>query len=84
LLALVCSQDSAASLIAPTGTDGDVGVVMNIETSPDTSNPRSLAWWRSISRRKCACHADARRRDAIEPEQEDQHQGQETGSGSGA
>jgi len=34
-LALVCSQDSAASLIAPTGTDGDVGVVMNIETSPD-------------------------------------------------
>ena len=35
LLALVCSQDSAASLIAPTGSDGDVGVVMNIETSPD-------------------------------------------------
>jgi len=35
LLALVSSQDSAASLIAPTGTDGDVGVVMNIETSPD-------------------------------------------------
>ena len=35
LLGLVCSQDSAASLIAPTGTDGDVGVVMNIETSPD-------------------------------------------------
>jgi hypothetical protein len=34
-LALVCSQDSAASLIAPTGNDGDVGVVMNIETSPD-------------------------------------------------
>jgi len=34
-LALVCSQDSAASLIAPTGTNGDVGVVMNIETSPD-------------------------------------------------
>jgi hypothetical protein len=34
-LALVCSQDSAASLIAPTGSDGDVGVVMNIETSPD-------------------------------------------------
>src|SRR5215204_2664458 len=35
LLALVCSQDSAASLIAPTGADGDVGVVVNIETSPD-------------------------------------------------
>jgi hypothetical protein len=35
LLALVCSQDSAASLIAPTGSEGDVGVVMNIETSPD-------------------------------------------------
>ena len=35
LLALVSSQDSAASLIAPTGSDGDVGVVMNIETSPD-------------------------------------------------
>jgi len=35
LLALVCSQDSAASLIAPTGDDGDVGVVVNIETSPD-------------------------------------------------
>ena len=35
LLALVCSQDSAASLIAPIGPDGDVGVVMNIETSPD-------------------------------------------------
>jgi hypothetical protein len=34
-LALVCSQDSAASLIAPTGSDGDVGAVMNIETSPD-------------------------------------------------
>ena len=34
-LALVCSQDSAASLIAPTGSDGDVGVVMTIETSPD-------------------------------------------------
>jgi hypothetical protein len=35
LLALVSSQDSAASLIAPIGADGDVGVVMNIETSPD-------------------------------------------------
>ena len=35
MLALVCSQDSAASLVAPTGKDGDVGIVMNIETSPD-------------------------------------------------
>lgn len=35
LLALVCSQDSAASLIAPTDGNGDVGVVMNIESSPD-------------------------------------------------
>ena len=35
LMALVCSQDSPASLIAPTGAAGDVGVVMNIETSPD-------------------------------------------------
>ena len=35
LMALVCSQDSPTSLIAPTGADGDVGVVMNIETSPD-------------------------------------------------
>ena len=35
LLALVCSQDGAASLVAPIGPDGDVGVVRNIETSPD-------------------------------------------------
>ena len=34
-LALVCSQDGVASLVAPIGRDGDVGVVMNIETSPD-------------------------------------------------
>jgi hypothetical protein len=34
-LALVCSQDGIASLVAPIGRDGDVGVVMNIETSPD-------------------------------------------------
>jgi hypothetical protein len=34
-LALVCSQDSATSLIGPIGSEGDVGVVMNIETSPD-------------------------------------------------
>ena len=34
-LALVCSQDGIASLVAPMGGDGDVGVVMNIETSPD-------------------------------------------------
>jgi hypothetical protein len=35
LLALVCSQDGAASLIAPIGRDGDVGIVNNIETSPE-------------------------------------------------
>ncbi len=35
LLALVCSQDGAASLIAPIGPDGDVGIVHNIETSPE-------------------------------------------------
>jgi hypothetical protein len=35
LLALVCSRDGAASLIAPAGTDGDVGIVNNVETSPD-------------------------------------------------
>jgi hypothetical protein len=35
LLALVCSQDGAASLIAPIGPDGDVGIVNNIETSPE-------------------------------------------------
>lgn len=35
MLALVCSQDGAASMVAPLGPDGDVGVVMNIETSPD-------------------------------------------------
>jgi hypothetical protein len=35
LLALVCSQDGAASIVAPMGVDGDVGVVQNIETSPD-------------------------------------------------
>jgi hypothetical protein len=35
LLALVCSQDAAASLIAPIGRDGDVGIVNNIETSPE-------------------------------------------------
>jgi hypothetical protein len=34
-LALVCSQDGAASMVAPIGPDGDVGLVMNIETSPD-------------------------------------------------
>jgi hypothetical protein len=34
-LALVCSQDGAASIVAPMGPDGDVGVVMNVETSPD-------------------------------------------------
>jgi len=34
-MALVCSQDGIASLVAPIGGDGDVGVVMNIETSPD-------------------------------------------------
>ena len=28
-------QDGAASIIAPLGPDGDVGVLMNIETSPD-------------------------------------------------
>jgi hypothetical protein len=35
LLALVCSADGAASIVAPIGDNGDVGVVMNIETSPD-------------------------------------------------
>jgi hypothetical protein len=35
ILALVCSQDGQASLIAPIGDDGDVGVVNNIETSPE-------------------------------------------------
>jgi hypothetical protein len=35
LLALVCSQDGTASLIAPIGPDGDVGIVHNIETSPE-------------------------------------------------
>jgi hypothetical protein len=35
LLALVCSQDGAASLIAPVGRDGDVGIVNNVETSPE-------------------------------------------------
>jgi hypothetical protein len=35
LLALVCSQDGVASLIAPIGPDGDVGIVHNIETSPE-------------------------------------------------
>jgi hypothetical protein len=35
LLAIVSSQDGAASIVAPMGTDGDVGLVMNIETSPD-------------------------------------------------
>jgi len=35
LLALVCSQDGTASNVAPMGTDGDVGVLLNIETSPD-------------------------------------------------
>jgi hypothetical protein len=35
LLALVCSQDGTASLIAPIGPDGDVGIVNNIETSPE-------------------------------------------------
>ena len=35
LLAIVCSQDGAASIAAPIGPDGDVGLVMNIETSPD-------------------------------------------------
>ena len=35
LLGLVCSQDGAASLIAPVGRDGDVGIVNNVETSPE-------------------------------------------------
>jgi hypothetical protein len=35
MLALVCSQDGVASLVAPIGSDGDVGIVLNIETSPD-------------------------------------------------
>ena len=35
LLGLVCSQDGAASMVAPIGPGGDVGLVMNIETSPD-------------------------------------------------
>jgi hypothetical protein len=35
LLALVCSQDGAASLIAPMGGEGDVGIVHNVETSPE-------------------------------------------------
>ena len=35
LLAIVCSQDGGASIVAPVGPDGDVGVVMNVETSPD-------------------------------------------------
>jgi hypothetical protein len=35
LLAIVCSQDGVASIVAPVGSDGDVGVVLNIETSPD-------------------------------------------------
>lgn len=35
LLALVCSQDGAGSLIAPIGTTGDVGIVNNVETSPE-------------------------------------------------
>jgi hypothetical protein len=35
MLALVCSQDGTASVVAPIGPDGDVGVVMHIETSPD-------------------------------------------------
>lgn len=35
LLGLVCSQDGAASLIAPIGRDGDVGIVNNVETSPE-------------------------------------------------
>jgi hypothetical protein len=34
-LALVCSQDGEASMVAPIGPDGDVGLVRNIETSPD-------------------------------------------------
>ena len=35
LLDIVCSQDGAASLIAPIGRDGDVGIVHNVETSPE-------------------------------------------------
>lgn len=35
LLALVCSQDGIASLIARIGRDGDVGIVNNVETSPE-------------------------------------------------
>jgi hypothetical protein len=35
LLALVCSQDGTASLVAPVDGDGGVAVVENIETSPE-------------------------------------------------